>query len=224
MSNTICKIRLPSGNLAVFDVPPQHRRNSDNIREFGTHLFTKFGDIWRDVRAGYSPDVSESKSVALTALPIELDWIAGSWGIQRQWDAVDEDTVPRWYFVGPTGQEAYRFETEALAKEQMRVLAPRAAGRPLRVVRFCGPFDGPALRGQYYSKEGYPKRCMHCGCTELKTVVVDSIDLGVGGGGMPCAEEYVCSNCEELIGRWSFGICDARFEQTLPETLADLKA
>lgn len=46
MNNVLLKIKLPSGNIAIFDVQPQHVSTSELIRCHGKHLATRFGDQW----------------------------------------------------------------------------------------------------------------------------------------------------------------------------------
>lgn len=46
MNSVLLKVKLPEGNIAVFDVQPQHVSSSEFIRNYGKHLATKFGDHW----------------------------------------------------------------------------------------------------------------------------------------------------------------------------------
>lgn len=215
MSNTIRKIRLPSGNLAVYyDVQPQHGGDPELIRQYGKHLFTCFNGQWVDVRPGYGKSVSPAQVESLSELPIEFDTAPGAaWGIQL-WVA---NRPGLWAFAGPAGGEPYRFETQDIALRKRATLYPGLSDDKVRVIRFGELITQPQLRAEYFTPEGCPSRCMHCGSHDISVKVTDSIDVGVGGGGIPCEEEHHCTNCGETLGQWAYGSFNPAFPETLPE-------
>lgn len=212
MSSTIiCKIRLPSGNLAVYEVQPQHISDWECIRRYGTHLYSKFGNEWFYARGGHFRPLKDAKVTdSLAELPIHLDTLPGaSWGVQLLTDS------GLWRFVGPAGGAPYRYESPEMANRRKAMIYTSQPGQT-RVIRFGLPMDENPLRHQFFTEEGTPFRCPHCGSEDISSVTVDSIDVGVGGGGISCEEEYTCKNCGETVGYWAYGGFDPGFPEMVP--------
>lgn len=64
---------------------------------------------------------------------------------------------------------------------------------------------------QFFYEDGTPRRCPHCISPDLKEIVRDSIDVGVGGGGIPCEIETRCNKCNSMLGYWAYGSYDPLF-------------
>lgn len=211
MSNTIRKIRLPSGNLAVYDVQPQHAGSPELIRQYGTHLYTKFGKDWLNVRLRMS-HATDDTAQELSSLPIDYDTAPdAAWTVQK-WAA---NLPGRWMFVSNGDGVPYRFESSEAAQQYA---AGAFIGLPLDKIRVLRITEDmlPFYRQNYFAEDGGPIRCVHCGSTEQLVCVTDSIDVGVGGGGIPCEEEYRCGNCGEVIAYWAHGFFEPAFAEVLP--------
>lgn len=63
---------------------------------------------------------------------------------------------------------------------------------------------------RYFCKDGEPKRCAWCGCTEFKQTVVDRLD------GTPCEVAHDCTNCPNRPGYWSYGYWDPCYYVRIP--------
>lgn len=61
------------------------------------------------------------------------------------------------------------------------------------------------LNDGYYTETGHPLKCACCEGVHIKETVVNSIDVGVGGGGIPCEISYRCSDCDSEVGYWAYG-------------------
>lgn len=213
MSNTIIKLRLPSGNLAVYDVQPQHRGQPETVRAYGAHLFTQFNGQWVDVRAGHGREVTADVAQVLSGLPLELDTAPGTWGVQA-W-VPQESGAGYWTFLAPAGGVPFRYDAQDAAERALTPLI-RLDGdaERYRVARFGDAITEPQLRADYYSADGAPKRCRHCGSRDIGRIVEDSVS------NISCEERHSCNNCGMVIGFWSYGAFEPGFALDLPEAVS----
>ena len=142
-SGIFVKLRLPTGNTAIYECQPQHISNPDHIRQYGRHLFTKFDDQWHPMAFGMASGPLHSqrdqeKIQTLDDMMIDFD-LSGNlaWGIQVKHTRLDPNTetpVTEWRWMQAAGLDPYRFESIEAASRAMQIKYPdHASGQDVRI-------------------------------------------------------------------------------------------
>lgn len=118
------KIRLPSGDLAVYLVDGD-LAGYDTLREQGKQVARQFGGRWYRVGFGemvrerlYDEDLREAE-----ALPLAFDAPHPLWGLQVQIRMMPGQQAREWRWIaGPDGP--YQYHTEEEAYQMLRLCYP----------------------------------------------------------------------------------------------------
>lgn len=130
------KIRLPSGDLAVYLVASD-LAGYDNIRKQGKQVARQLGGRWYQVGFGQIRDRLYDEAMReAEALPLSFDVPHPMWGLQVQLPVAPGQLEREWrWVVGPNGP--YQYHTEEEAYQILRLCYPEGMmGEDIRIQSF----------------------------------------------------------------------------------------